>query len=224
MFSALVVEDDLSTSLLMDAVLKENGYRTCLAKNGMEALDILDSRHIDVIITDIMMPVLNGYSFVEQLRDSGCELPVLAVTAKNALDDKRKGFLVGLDDWMAKPVDEEEMMLRLGALLRRARIFSERKISIGKVTLHYDSLTVSRGGERATLPKKEFYVLYKLLAYPDRIFTRFELMEEIWGSDAKSDERTVIVHINRLRERFATYREFEIVTVRGLGYKAVKRE
>jgi len=222
MFNILAVEDDFNTRKLMEAVLLEERYNAILASNAQEALDILESQHIDLMITDIMMPGMDGYTLTEQLRAAGCDFPILMVTAKETIKDKRKGFIVGTDDYMVKPVDEEELILRIKALLRRAKIVSERKINIGKVTLNYDSLTVSRETERATLPQKEFMLLYKLLSYPDVIFTRMQLMDEIWGYDSQTDEHTVSVHIGRLREKFDSWPEFDIVTVRGLGYKAVK--
>ena len=223
MFNILVVEDDPSTRKLMEAILKENGYTPFLAEDGEAALDILDKQQIDLMITDVMMPGLDGYTLTDQLREAGYTLPILMVTAKGASKDKKIGFLVGTDDYMVKPVDEEEMILRVKALLRRSRIVSERKLTIGKVTLFYDSLTVDRDGESIMLPQKEFYLLFKLLSYPDIIFTRMQLMDEIWGMDSQTDDRTLNVHISRLRERFADYPEFEIVTVRGLGYKAVRK-
>ena len=222
MFNILAVEDDFNTRKLMEAVLLEERYNAILASNAQEALDILESQHIDLMITDIMMPGMDGYTLTEQLREAGCDFPILMVTAKETIKDKRKGFIVGTDDYMVKPVDEEELILRIKALLRRAKIVSERKINIGKVTLNYDSLTVNRETERATLPQKEFMLLYKLLSYPDVIFTRMQLMDEIWGYDSQTDEHTVSVHIGRLREKFDSWPEFDIVTVRGLGYKAVK--
>jgi len=222
MFNILAVEDDFNTRKLMEAVLLEERYNAILASNAQEALDILESQHIDLMITDIMMPGMDGYTLTEQLREAGCDFPILMVTAKETIKDKRKGFIVGTDDYMVKPVDEEELILRIKALLRRAKIVNERKINIGKVTLNYDSLTVSRETERATLPQKEFMLLYKLLSYPDVIFTRMQLMDEIWGYDSQTDEHTVSVHIGRLREKFDSWPEFDIVTVRGLGYKAVK--
>ena len=170
------------------------------------------------------MPGMDGYTLTEQLRDAGYDFPILMATAKDTIKDKRKGFIVGTDDYMVKPIDEEELILRVKALLRRAKIVNERKVIVGKVTLNYDSLTVSRESERITLPQKEFMLLYKLLSYPDIIFTRMQLMDEIWGFDSQTDEHTVSVHIGRLRERFDTWPEFEIVTVRGLGYKAVKHD
>ena len=222
MFNILAVEDDFNTRKLMEAVLLEERYNAILASNAQEALDILESQHIDLMITDIMMPGMDGYTLTEQLREAGYDFPILMVTAKETIKDKRKGFIVGTDDYMVKPVDDEELILRIKALLRRAKIVNERKINIGKVTLNYDSLTVNRDTERATLPQKEFMLLYKLLSYPDVIFTRMQLMDEIWGYDSQTDEHTVSVHIGRLREKFDSWPEFDIVTVRGLGYKAVK--
>jgi len=222
MFHILVVEDDFNTRKLMEAVLLEERYIPFLAANAQEALDLLEHQHIDLMITDIMMPGMDGYGLTEYLREAGYDFPILMVTAKETIKDKRKGFIVGTDDYMIKPVDEEEMILRIKALLRRAKIINERKITIGKVTLHYDSLVVSRETERITLPQKEFLLLYKLLSYPEVIFTRMQLMDEIWGYDSQTDEHTVSVHIGRLRERFGAWPEFDIVTVRGLGYKAIK--
>ncbi|MDR2656771.1 MAG: response regulator transcription factor [Oscillospiraceae bacterium] len=224
MFNILVVEDDVSARRFLEIVLKDAGYRPYCAENAREALDILANSHIDLMITDIMMPGMDGYQLTEGIRDTNSTLPILMVTAKEAPRDRKRGFIVGTDDYMVKPVDEEEMLLRIKALLRRAQIVSERKITVGAVTLAYDSLTVTRGQERITLPQKEFHLLYKLLSYPNIIFTRIQLMDEIWGVDSESDERTVNVHINRLRERFYGWPEFEIVTVRGLGYKAVRAE
>lgn len=224
MFNILVVEDNLNTRKLMEDVLLDERYTPLLAANGQEALDILEHQHIDLMITDIMMPGMDGYTLTEQLRDAGYDFPILMATAKETIKDKRKGFIVGTDDYMVKPIDEEELILRVKALLRRAKIVNERKVIVGKVTLNYDSLTVSRESERITLPQKEFMLLYKLLSYPDIIFTRMQLMDEIWGFDSQTDEHTVSVHIGRLRERFDTWPEFEIVTVRGLGYKAVKHD
>lgn len=223
MFNILIVEDDKNTRRLMEAILKQNGFQTFLAEDGLLALDVLENHHIDLVILDIMMPNMDGYSLTEELRCSGYNIPILMVTAKQKPEDKKKGFIVGTDDYMTKPVDEEEMILRIKALLRRAQIVNEHKIVIGKVTLDYNSLTVFRENDKITLPQKEFYLLFKLLSYPDVIFTRMQLMDEIWGMDTETGERTVNVHINRLRERFGDYPEFEIVTVRGLGYKAVKR-
>lgn len=223
MFRILVVDDDKNTRLLFQAVLQSQNYHVFTAENGEEALKVLDREHIDLVVLDIMMPKLDGYAFTKILRENNNELPILMVSARQLPVDKQKGFLAGVDDYMTKPVDETEMLLRIKALLRRARIVSERKIVIGDVVLDYDSLTVSRKGQRQELPQKEFLLLYKLLSYPNKIFTRPQLMDEIWGMFSETDERTVNTHINRLRERFSDCTDFEIVTVRGLGYKAVKK-
>ena len=222
MFQILVAEDDKNTRRLMEAVLKEHGYHPILACDGLEALKLLDTHHVDLVILDMMMPGMDGYEFTRQLRATDYTLPILMVTAKQLPEDKRKGFIVGTDDYMTKPVDEEEMILRIRALLRRAQIVNERRITIADVCLDYDSLTVSRGDESQTLPRKEFYLLYKLLSYPRKIFTRKKLMDEIRGMESQSDDNTINVHINRLRKRFEDYPEFTIETIRGLGYKAVK--
>ena len=223
MFNILVVEDDKNLRKLISATLKQNGYNSLMAENGEIALDIMDKEHIDLVISDIMMPKLDGYNLVKALRDLGYNMPILMVTAKEMLEDKRKGFNVGVDDYMVKPIDINEMILRVGALLRRAKISNEHRLSIGDIILDYDSISVSLHGDSATLPKKEFYLLFKLLSYPNVIFTRRQLLDEIWGMDNEVDERTVDVHIKRLRERYDSCTEFEIVTVRGLGYKAVKK-
>lgn len=223
MFRILVVEDDNGIRMLMEDALADAGYEPVLACNGLEALEVLEAKHIDLIILDIMMPKLDGYELLRQLRESGMDMPVLMVTAKQTLSDKKKGFLLGADDYMVKPFEEEEMLLRVAALLRRAKILTERKLTVGSTELIYDSLTVISNGTAQTLPKKEFLLLYKLLSFNNKTFTRRQLMDEIWDLDTESDENTVNVHINKLRDRFRDNHDFEIVTVRGLGYKAVKR-
>lgn len=223
MFHILVAEDDKNTRRLMEAVLKREGYSVHTAENGIAALDLMGTQHIDLIVLDIMMPGMDGYEFTKELRECGCMLPILMTTAKQLPVDKRKGFLAGTDDYMTKPVDAEEMLLRIKALLRRSQIVSEHQLVLGEVILDYDALTVARGNDRQTLPQKEFFLLYKLLSYPDHIFTRMQLMDEIWGMESESTDITVNVHINRLRKRFEEYPEFELVSVRGLGYKAVKK-
>ncbi|CDC60442.1 response regulator receiver domain protein [Clostridium sp. CAG:448] len=221
MFNILVVEDDANARKLMCAVLYQYGYNPIPVEDGVQGLDMLDQKHIDLIILDIMMPRMDGYEFTSTLRQTDCNIPILMVTAKESPADKRKGFLMGTDDYMTKPVDEEEMILRVGALLRRSRIASERRLSVGNTTLMYDSFSITCGDEPVELPQKEFLVLFKLLSYPNKIFTRRQLMDEIWDMDSDSDERTVDVHISRLRERFRNNHDFDIITVRGLGYKAV---
>lgn len=221
MFHILIVEDNKNTARLMKAVIKRAGYEVFQAVNGAEALEMTDKQHIDLIILDIMMPVMNGYEFTEHLRSCGDNTPILMVTAKDLPEEKCRGFLVGTDDYMVKPVNEEEMLLRIKALLRRAQIVNERKLHIGKITLDYDSFTVSRDGISQTIPQKEFLLLYKLLSYPDQIFTRLQLMDEIWGMESNTIDTTVNVHITRLRRRFEKWPEFEIMAIRGIGYKAV---
>lgn len=221
MFNIMVVEDDNNTRKLMCTVLEQYGYSTYPANDGIDGLEILDKKHIDLIVLDIMMPRMDGFEFTETLRQSGCNIPILMVSAKQSPVDKRKGFIIGTDDYMTKPIDEEEMVLRVGALLRRSKIASERKLSIGSTMLTYDSFSVNVNGETMELPQKEFLLLFKLLSYPNKIFTRRQLMDEIWDMDSESDERTVDVHISRLRDRYRQNPDFEIITVRGLGYKAV---
>ena len=184
----------------------------------------MESTHIDLIILDLMMPEMDGYTFLKTIRDSGCDMPVLIITALDSHDNVVKGFTLGTDDFMAKPVDEAEMLLRIKALLRRAKIAEEQRLTIGSTELIYDSFTVVQNGQSMALPKKEFQILFKLLSFPDKTFTRANIMEEFWELDSESEERTVDVHINRLRERFKDNEDFSIVTVRGLGYKAVKKE
>lgn len=223
MFNILIAEDHTNTRRLLKTVLEANGYQAFEAEDGEKALEMLDRQHIDLLIADVMMPKMDGYTLTKELRDAGSLIPILMLTAKHLPVDKRHGFLAGTDDYMTKPVEEEEMLLRIKALLRRAQISSAHKMEIGAVTLDYDTLIVIRGNESLTLPPKEFYLLYKLLSYPDKIFTRIQLMDEIWGMETDSADTTVNVHINRLRNKFADYSEFEIATVRGLGYKAVRK-
>lgn len=221
MFQILVAEDDKNTARFMKAVLKHAGYEVFEAGNGLEALNVMDVQHIDLIVLDVMMPQMDGYAFTEELRNCGSTVPILMVTAKQLPEEKCKGFLVGTDDYMVKPVNKDELLLRIKALLRRSQIANERKLRIQNITLDYDALTVSRNGESQTLPKKEFYLLYKLLSYPDKIFTRLQLMDEIWGMESNTVDTTVNTHVNRLRKRFGDWPEFEILAIRGIGYKAV---
>lgn len=223
MFQILVVDDDRNTRLLLRAVLQAENYTVFTAENGEDALQVMDREHIDLVVLDVMMPKMDGYEFTRILRQTDNNLPILMVSARQMPADKRQGFLVGTDDYITKPFDEVEMLLRIKALLRRARIASERRIVLGEVVLDYDSFTVSRGGETQELPQKEFLLLYKLLSYPGKIFTRIQLMDEIWGADSDTGWETVTVHIGRLRKRFESWPEFEVVSVRGLGYKAVKK-
>ena len=223
MLKILIAEDDHELRRLFAHVLIKNGYTVKEVVNGKEALDALDEDFYSLIISDIMMPVMDGYEFVRLLRDSGNTTPVLMITAKDAFDDMRRGFLSGTDDFMVKPINVNEMVLRVQALLRRAQMINERKQTVGNTVLEYDTFTVKTPEESVTLPQKEFLLLYKLVSFPGRIFTRQQLMDEIWGYDSDSDTHTVDVHIGRLRDRFRDNEDFKIVTIRGVGYKVVKQ-
>ncbi len=223
MFHILVVDDDKNTRMFLSAVLENAGYTVFCATNGEDALRVMDTTHIDLVVLDVMMPKMDGYEFTRLLRESQNFLPILMVSAKQLPADKHKGFSVGTDDYITKPIDDEEMLYRIKALLRRAKIASEHRIELGSVVLDYDSLTVSRGDEVQMLPQKEFMLLYMLLSYPGKIFTRIQLMDEIWGTESDTGWETVTVHIGRLRKRFEGWPEFSIESVRGLGYKAVKK-
>lgn len=222
MLNILVVDDDQNIRMFLEAVLVNAGYGVLTAENGVRALEVMDKEHVDLVVLDIMMPEMDGYEFTKTIRDSDNNLPILMVSAKQLPQDKHKGFIVGTDDYITKPIDDEEMLYRIKALLRRAKIASEHKIEIGSVVIDYDSLTVAKGNEVQELPQKEFLLLYKLLSYPGKIFTRIQLMDEIWGQDSDTGWETVTVHIARLRKRFEGWDEFSIESVRGLGYKAVK--
>ena len=224
MFRILVVEDDKNARRWMEAVLTRYGYEPTTAADGVEALEVLDHKHIDRIVLDVMMPRMDGYEFTNTLRMAGNNIPILMVTARETQNDKKRGFIVGADDYMVKPVDEEEMILRIAALLRRSKIAGERKLTVGQTTFYYDSLSVKTAEGMVELPQKEFMLIFKLLSYPNKIYTRRQLMDEIWDMDSESDERTVDVHVSRLRERFRNSVDFEILTVRGLGYKAVLKK
>jgi len=222
MFHILVVDDDKNTRMYFQALLEKQGYTVTVACDGEQALDLMDKQHIDLAVLDIMMPKMDGYAFTETLRSVNNLLPIMMVSAKQLPKDKHRGFDVGIDDYMTKPVESEEFLYRIKALLRRAQIAHERKIVLGEVTVDYDSMTVCRGEEKMELPQKEFLLLYKLLSYPDRIFTRIQIMDEIWGVDSEVGWETVTVHIARLRKRFEGWNEFSIESIRGVGYKVVK--
>ncbi|MBO5232090.1 MAG: response regulator transcription factor [Clostridia bacterium] len=222
MLKILIAEDDRELRRLFAHVLIKNGYTVKEVGNGKEALDAIDAEYYDLIISDIMMPVMDGYEFVRLLREAGNTTPVLMITARDAFDDMRKGFISGTDDYMVKPINVNEMVLRVGALLRRAQMINERKQTIGGTVLECDMFTVSCEGESIVLPQKEFMLLYKMVSFPGRIFTRQQLMDDVWGYDTESDTHTVDVHIGRLRERFKNNKDFKIVTMRGVGYKVVK--
>lgn len=223
MTNILLVDDNEKIRKLIEIYLKKEGFQVFHGNNGQEALDIIDNVKIDLIIADIMMPKMDGYELVKELREANYSLPILMVTAKDTYPDKKMGFELGADDYMTKPIDMDELVLRVNALLRRSKISIDKYISIGDIILDYESLEVRIGPDTIFLPKKEFYLLYKLLSYPKKIFTRQELMDDIWGFDSEADERTVDVHIKRLREKFKDTQEFEIITIRGLGYKGVHK-
>ena len=225
MFHILVADDDKNTRRLMQAVLEGDGYTVTTACDGEEALAVMDREHIDLVVLDIMMPNMDGYELTRQLRKADFNLPILMVTAKETFEDKQEGFSAGTDDYMVKPIDINEMILRVGALLRRSKMASEHSLTVGNCVLDYDAMSVAvDGGAAETIPQMEFKLLFKLLSYPDKIFTRRQLLDELWGMDKDVDERTVDVHVKRLRERYGSCESFDIVTVRGLGYKAVKKQ
>lgn len=224
MFNILVVEDNLDLRELFVTTINNAGYRAFGATDGLDALNLMDNTHIDLIVADIMMPKMCGYELTKELRSLGNSIPILMVTAKDDYDSLQKGFSFGADDYMIKPVNVNELLLRIQALLRRARINSEKKIVIGSTIIDYESMTVKYNNDDIVLPLKEFNLLFKLLSFPGKIFTRQQLMDEIWGMDSETDDRTINTHINRLRDRFSNNQDFEIVTIRGLGYKAVKKQ
>lgn len=223
MINILVVEDNLDLREMLCSTLNHNGYQSYGASDGLSALDIIEKNVIDLIICDIMMPKMDGYEFTRAIRGIKNNTPILMVTAKEDYESMQKGFNLGVDDYMVKPINIKEMLLRINALLRRAKINAERKIVIGNTILDNDSMTITVKNETIILPLKEFNLLYKLLSYPNKIFTRQQIMDEIWGLDSDSDDRTINTHINRLREKFIDNEDFEIITIRGLGYKAVKK-
>lgn len=222
MLKILIAEDDRELRQLFEHVLVKNGYSVRGVSDGQKALDAMDEEYFNLIISDIMMPVMDGYTLVRSLREAGDTTPVLMITAKDAFDDMRMGFLSGTDDYMVKPVNVNEMVLRVSALLRRAQMISERRQVIGGTTMECDSLTVTNENGSMVLPQKEFMLLYKMASFPGKIFTRQQLMDDIWGYDSESDTHTVDVHIGRLREKFRDSKDFRIVTLRGVGYKVVR--
>ena len=224
MFSILVVEDDEILNKIICAKLKQEKFKVFNAFHGEEAVKIIESEHVDLIISDIMMPNMNGYELTRELRETNYKLPILMVTAKDELNDMEKGFMAGADDYMIKPINLKEMILRVNALLRRAQIINERKLLFKNTILDYDALTVTTDGEEYEMSPKQFYILFKLLSYPNKIFTRIDLVEEIWGIDSDTDERNVDANIKKIRRRFEDNNDFEIITVRGLGYKAKIKE
>lgn len=222
MFKILIAEDDNELRQLFTHVLIKNGYSVVGVANGQKALDAMETSYYDLLISDIMMPVMDGYELVKAIRASGSNIPVLMITAREAFDDMREGFVSGTDDYMIKPTNVNELLLRVSALLRRAQIINERRLVVGDTLMECDSLTVTTNGQSMILPQKEFMLLYKMASYPGRIFTRQQLMDDIWGYESETTTHTVDVHIGRLRERFKDNTDFRIVTMRGLGYKVEK--
>ena len=223
MFKILIAEDDTKLCQLFERILIKNGYYTKGVSNGKEALDAISNEYFDLLITDIMMPIMDGYELIENIRESGNNIPILIVTAKNEFNDLKMGFVSGTDDFMVKPININELVIRVGALLRRAQMINSRRQTIGSTILECDSLTITANNESIIMPQKEFMLLYKMASYPGKIFTRQELMDDIWGYDSNSETHTVDVHINRLRDKFKNNSDFEIVTIRGIGYKVVKK-
>lgn len=221
MFNVLIVEDDKNLRKLINITLTKEKYTVYEATNGEEALDVIDKNYIDLIISDVMMPKIDGFELIKELRSSKYKIPILLITAKNSIEDKKEGFLLGADDYMVKPIDIEELLLRVKVLLRRSKSTTEMKLQINDVLLDYTQMTVTKNDKIYFLAQKEFLLLYKLLSSPDTVFTRQEIMEEIWGLDSESDYRTIDVHIKRIREKICDVDDFEIITIRGIGYKSI---
>ena len=223
MINILIIDDDKHTRFLLYEFLMMNNFNVFQAKNGLEGLDMLEKEKIDLVIVDIMMPMMDGYEFTKELRSYNPSLPVLMISAKQLPQDRKKGFMAGIDDYMSKPIDHEELILHINALLRRANLLSNTQIVIGDVVIDSESFTVTKGDIVIELPQKEFQLLFKLLSNPNKIFTRLQLMDEIWGIDSETGWETVTVHVGRLRKHFEGWEEFQIENIRGLGYKAVKK-
>ncbi|MBO4988871.1 MAG: response regulator transcription factor [Clostridia bacterium] len=223
MSNLLIVEDNPDLLELFYEVLSESGYNVFGASDGLKALEKMEQQKIDLLIADLMMPNLSGQELVKIVRKTDKTLPILIVTARDDYESMQTVFSTGADDYMIKPVNTKELLLRVKALLRRAKINAEQKVQVGSTILDSESMTVFSEGKEIILPLKEFQLLFRFLSYPNKIFTRQRLMDEIWGMDSESDEKTINTHINRLRERFSDCPDFEIVTIRGLGYKAVKK-
>ena len=221
MFNILVAEDDASACRLMCEVLRQAGYQPFPAGNGAQALALMEHRHIDLAVVDLTMPQMDGLTFTRTVREGGSSLPILMVTARVAQADKREGFRAGTDDYMVKPVDEEEMLWRTEALLRRSRSAAEQRLTVGGTVLDYRAMSATCGGKPVPLSAKEFQLLYKLLSYPETLLTKRQLIDELWDLDSDVDEHTVEVHISRLREKFRGCPDFHIRTIRGFGYMAL---
>ena len=224
MVKILVVEDDGSLKRLVCRLLSDNGYQPCGCANAEEAFDAMDREPFDMVITDVMMPGMDGFEFADAIRQQDREIPILFMTALDDMTSKRKGFRIGIDDYMVKPIELDELLLRVEALMRRAGIVSSKRLCVGGLVMDSEERTAYLDGEEVSLTVREFDILHKLLSYPKKTFTRAQLMDEFWGYETESDSRTVDVYITRLRNKFRACTSFEIVTVHGLGYKAVLHE
>lgn len=225
MFSILVCEDDFAIKTMISTKLKQENYSVHTVQNGREALNLMEKQQIDLVISDIMMPEMDGYEFVQTLRETKHTLPILMITAKSQLESLEAAFKLGVDDYMVKPLRLEELVLRVKALLRRSQLEAEKVLTFTHTRLDYNALTMTEltTGEQVQIPPKEFFLLYKLLSYPEKIFTRLDLLDDIWGMEEDYDERLIDACIKRLRQKLKGNEDFDIVTVRGLGYKGTMK-
>lgn len=225
MFSILVCEDDFAIKTMISTKLKQENYSVYTVQNGQEALNLMEKQQIDLVISDIMMPEIDGYEFVQTLRETKHTLPILMITAKSQLESLEAAFKLGVDDYMVKPLRLEELVLRVKALLRRSQLEAEKVLTFTHTRLDYNALTMTEltTGEQVQIPPKEFFLLYKLLSYPEKIFTRLDLLDDIWGMEEDYDERLIDACIKRLRQKLKGNEDFDIVTVRGLGYKGTMK-
>lgn len=224
MINILVIEDDEKLNYIVCQFLNDNGYRAISCKKAMDAFDRILEETVHMIISDIMMPEMDGFEFASEIRKQDKDIPILFMTAREDISAKQKGYDIGIDDYMVKPIEMDELILRVSALLRRANIANERKLEVGSMTLKEEETTVYINGEEVPLTVREFNILFKLLSYPKRTFTRLQLMNEFWGFESESNPRTVDVSITKLRDKISECQNVDIVTVRGLGYKAVIKE
>ena len=224
MFNVLIAEDEKNIRNLIGIKLKNAGYNVILTANGEEALNAVYENHVDIMIVDVMMPILNGYELVRSLRNDGKNIPVIMCTAKGGINDKAEGYDAGVDDYMVKPIDFDELLMRVKAVLRRAETVSERKLIIGSTVLDYDTLTVYDSVNKVSFTKKEFGILYKLLSYPEKSFSKSQLFEEFWSFDSDTEEESVKVYINKIRNKINVFTEIDVDTVRGVGYRGVRCE
>lgn len=221
MFKILVVEDNHELNRSVCVFLNQSGYEASGCLSARDAYDVMYSGTFDLIVSDIMMPGIDGYEFAKTVRELDENIPILFMTARDDFASKQRGYRIGIDDYMVKPIDLDELFLRIGALLRRAKIASSRKLEIGKLVLDADERTAYLDGVEISLTKREFNILYKLLSYPKKAFTRTQLMDEFWDADSTTTTRAVDVYVTKLRDKLSACDDFEIVTVRGLGYKVV---